>query len=135
MAAVFGAIILILLILVIGVQAGLRHGKFLAGHPEVRNGAASAVESPRVHLTDAAPRSEGDPIWQQSAERALLRDQMLLSCDPVEVAAEISRADAYREAAVGANAGGSLQQRQLYGLGAVASELWLTRCLRWFGAQ
>mgnify|MGYP001563049702 CR=1 FL=1 len=133
MAAIFGLLILGLLILVVGIQRGIRRGKSLAERPGVREQTALAEESPRVPTGAVTP--VGDPIWQQSAESALLRDQMLLSCDPVEVAAEINRADAYREAAVGVNAGGSVSQRQLYALGAVASELWLSRCLRWFGAR
>jgi hypothetical protein len=76
-----------------------------------------------------------DPQWQQAAEAALLRGEMLRSCDPVMVASEINRADAHRESAIGPNAGGTVAQRQLYALGAVASELWLARCLRWFGAR
>ncbi len=127
-AAVMLAGVLGLAIFVAGVQVGIRHGKGLARATE-----AAAGEAPRPAVAASDPWQ--DPAWQQAAEAALLRGEMLRSCDPVLVAAEINRADAHRESAIGANAGGTVALRQLYALGAVASELWLQRCLRWFGAR
>ena len=144
MAAVFGLLVLGLMVLVVGVQVGIRQGKALAERPGVRDGGSVSEARPRGSpagplspaeipaLTQQAAASPDDPAW------AWLKDEMASDCSPEQVAEAVDLVRVFRQTAQGLTALGEtvkspLQYRQLYGLNALALEMFVSRCLRWMG--
>lgn len=109
-ATIFGVLILGLLVLIVGVQLGIRRGRLLAEGPGVRDEGSVSEAQPRGSPAGPLSPAEIPSVTQQAVAPpddsawAWLKDEMASDCSPEAIAEMLTRARVYVETADGRTA-------------------------------